>query len=257
MQFGMPTLIECASLKENIALCRETGLSFLELNQNLPDYQNDRLCRALDEVPNDLFCTLHLDENLNPLDFNPSVAQAWRDTALTAAKIARERGLPVLNLHFPMGVYFTLPDGKRYLYDQYWNEVRKRLIDFRDQMADRAGSTLVCVENTEFSRLSHLEEALSLLLESPSFALTYDCGHDYTDGQRAKPFYADHAECVRHLHLHGATLASCHLPLDEGDLDVLSHLRETGAERAFLEVKTAEGLRQSVRYLKRKGIIHD
>jgi len=31
MQFGMPTLIECRTLEDNLALCRELGLSFVEL----------------------------------------------------------------------------------------------------------------------------------------------------------------------------------------------------------------------------------
>ncbi|MCR5064045.1 MAG: hypothetical protein K6A89_12265 [Treponema sp.] len=37
MQFGMPTLIENKSLKENIELCSRLGLNFIELNMNLPE----------------------------------------------------------------------------------------------------------------------------------------------------------------------------------------------------------------------------
>ncbi len=39
MQFGMPTLIECRTLEDNLMLCRELGLSFIELNMNFPKYQ--------------------------------------------------------------------------------------------------------------------------------------------------------------------------------------------------------------------------
>ena len=34
MDFGMPTLIENKTLEENIALCKELGLQFIELNMN-------------------------------------------------------------------------------------------------------------------------------------------------------------------------------------------------------------------------------
>lgn len=36
--YGMPTLIQCESLEECIALCKELGLDFIEINMNLPQY---------------------------------------------------------------------------------------------------------------------------------------------------------------------------------------------------------------------------
>lgn len=43
MQYGMPTLIENKTLSDNILLCRELGLNFIELNMNFPEYQIDKL----------------------------------------------------------------------------------------------------------------------------------------------------------------------------------------------------------------------
>ena len=43
MQYGMPTLIENQSLAENISLCKELGLKFIELNMNFPEYQINQL----------------------------------------------------------------------------------------------------------------------------------------------------------------------------------------------------------------------
>ncbi|HAV90015.1 MAG TPA: sugar phosphate isomerase/epimerase, partial [Eubacterium sp.] len=34
MQFGMPTLIENRTLEDNVNLCKELGLKFIELNMN-------------------------------------------------------------------------------------------------------------------------------------------------------------------------------------------------------------------------------
>lgn len=41
MDFGMPTLIENDTLEDNAKLCNELGLQFVELNMNLPQFQND------------------------------------------------------------------------------------------------------------------------------------------------------------------------------------------------------------------------
>lgn len=46
MHFGMPTLAENASLTENLQLCRELGLDFIELNMNFPEFQVDTLPSA-------------------------------------------------------------------------------------------------------------------------------------------------------------------------------------------------------------------
>ena len=35
LEFGVPTLIENKTLEDNIALCNQLGLSFVELNMNL------------------------------------------------------------------------------------------------------------------------------------------------------------------------------------------------------------------------------
>ena len=43
MQYGMPTLIENKTLTDNIKLCKELGLNFIELNMNFPEYQIDKL----------------------------------------------------------------------------------------------------------------------------------------------------------------------------------------------------------------------
>ena len=53
MQFGMPTLIENATLGDNLRLCKRLGLDFIELNMNFPEYQlpgledTDALLRAV------------------------------------------------------------------------------------------------------------------------------------------------------------------------------------------------------------------
>lgn len=43
LEFGMPTLIENCTLEENVALCRELELDFIELNMNMPQYQIEQL----------------------------------------------------------------------------------------------------------------------------------------------------------------------------------------------------------------------
>ena len=97
MEFGMPTLIENRDLEEAVLLCRELGLQFVELNMNFPMYQIPQVEETayLKEPAskNNIYFTIHLDENLNVCDFNPLVADAYLKTVERALKAAREIGI--------------------------------------------------------------------------------------------------------------------------------------------------------------------
>ena len=90
-RFGMPALIELDSLEESAALCRELGLSFIELNMNFPQYQMDVMNMAhLRDIAQryGIFYTLHLDDHMNVADFNPLVSGAYQDTVVAAVELA-------------------------------------------------------------------------------------------------------------------------------------------------------------------------
>ena len=93
MQFGMPTLIENRTLAENIALCSELGLKFIELNMNFPEYQIDKLedTSAFIEAAEKagIYYTIHLDENMNIADFNPLVTDAYLETTRRTISVAK------------------------------------------------------------------------------------------------------------------------------------------------------------------------
>jgi sugar phosphate isomerase/epimerase len=122
MQLGMPTLIELKSVEACAELCRSLGLRFIELNMNLPDYQADRLdAGSLGRIAAQygIYYTIHLEENLNPWDFNDRVANAYLETVLETIAFAKRLRIPILNMHLSTGIYFTLPEKRVYLFEEY------------------------------------------------------------------------------------------------------------------------------------------
>lgn len=130
---GMPTLIENRTLDDNIFLCKELGLSFIELNMNFPEYQIDKIedvetfFKRADEAG--IFYTLHLDENLNVADFNPLVREAYLETVRRTIETAKHfvklkdkygnKKQPLtINMHMHHGVFITLPDRKVQMYER-------------------------------------------------------------------------------------------------------------------------------------------
>jgi len=265
MQFGMPTLIELESLDSCATLCRELGLDFIELNMNLPEYQVDRLdVERLLQIAEEYstYYTIHFDENLNPCDFNDKVAMAYTETVLQTIEIAKQLSVPVLNMHMNSGVWFTLPDKKVFLFEKYEREYMQKLNGFRDVCTESIGDTniKICVENCgDFGNKAYIKNGLSLLLNSTVFSLTFDIGHNAKAGFTDESVIMERINRLSHMHIHDALpeAKSDHLTLGEGELNLAKYLYLAKKYncQAVLEVKTVEGLRHSVDWLKERDYI--
>lgn len=253
---GMPTLIEHQTPAESAALCRELGLDFVELNMNLPMYQPDRLdadfFRLLQQEYG-IYFTVHLDENLNVSDFNPHIARAYRQTVLETLEFCLTIGAPVINMHLPRGVYFTLPDRKVYLFEEYGEQYLQSLLLFREECGRLAGNApiKICLENTD-GFLPFQKKGIDLLLQSPLFGLTFDTGHNHSIGGTDEPFILDRASSLCHMHLHDASGRNNHLPPGCGEIDMVRclNLAREHSCRVVLETKTSHALRASVQWLR-------
>lgn len=259
IRWGMPTLLECTNAEENVYLCKQLGLQFVELNMNLPMYQAENLpsLRELSERYGIGF-TLHLDENFNAADFNPLIREAWLHTLGRSIDAAKALDAKVLNMHVAHGVYFTMPDRRIYLFDQYREEYLRRMTELRSfcERALKGTEIRICLENTD-GFLPFEQRALEMLLESEHFALTWDIGHSHTAHRDDAPFLHAHENQVMHFHIHDAKGKSCHLELGEGGINLHERLRLASACDAtcVLEVKTAHALANSVDWLRENAWI--
>ena len=274
MQFGMPTLIENKRLEENLALCLELGLNFIELNMNFPEYQIDSLentehfIRAADWA--ELYYTIHLDEALNIADFNPLVRQAYLETTRRTIEVAKKllflrdkygdkSQALTINMHIHHGIFVTLPDCKVQLYDRNFEIYMKYFTDFKnlcEKWIDGA-DIKIALENTDGFR-DYEKKAIEMLLESPAFVLTWDIGHSKACGENDVPFILSHKDKLKHFHIHDGNEnpPKNHLALGDGEIDLKARLRtaaECGA-RCVLETKTIEALKKSTGWLQKEEI---
>ena len=263
MDFGMPTLIELGTLPETVELCTELGLTFIELNMNMPQYQIEALSgdTLYNTQNNDIYFTIHLEENLNIWDFNPLVAKAYLDTVLSAIDFAKGNKIPILNMHMNTGVYFTLPNERVYLYDRYRRDFMEKTRRFRQECESAIGESdiKICIENSD-GFTDFQMEAMEYLLESPLFGLTLDIGHDHSIGNKDEPYFMCHKNKLYHMHIHDAIADKNHLAIGSGEIDIHQKLllAETHNCRCVLETKTVEGLKLSVSNLHNlfKGITY-
>lgn len=253
MILGMPFLLETTTLEASAALCQQLGLQFVELNANFPACQlhqlrAEELLRLSEQYG--IFFTMHIEEECDPLSFNPYVRDAWLKTIETAAALARTAGMPVLNMHLPRGVYITQPERKAFLYAQCEEEYKRAVLHFRDFCTAllQGSDVRIGVENTA-GFAPHERQAIEWLLESPVFGLTLDIGHNHAQGNMDWPFYEQHADRLIHMHGHDTRDMRDHLVLGEGDIDLRQRFAWAAEHHAriVLEVKTIAALTESVR----------
>ncbi|MBQ2700090.1 MAG: sugar phosphate isomerase/epimerase [Clostridia bacterium] len=254
VKLGMPTLIELDTIEKTCQVCSRLGLDFIELNMNLPAYQSGNI-----DIPrlrkaaraHSLSYTLHLDENLDVSAFNPHVAKAYRQTVLDAIELAKALAIPTLTMHLAKGVYFTLPDRKAYLYQQYRSTYLESLRAFREMCKEAIGPAPIRIGIDYCGFAPFHAEALGLLLQSPVFGLTFDVGHSHAADGQDEALILRHEEKLCHMHLHDALGKANHLALGDGEIDLprywaLAQKHDLGV---VLETKTLEGLTRSVEYV--------
>ncbi|MGN1023094.1 MAG: sugar phosphate isomerase/epimerase family protein [Lachnospiraceae bacterium] len=274
-QYGMPVLVEKQTLAENVSLCRDLGLSFLELNMSFPICQLPMLADpGLVKLAEDagIYYTIHLEDDFSPSVFNPLVRKAYLQTLQGAIDVAKtflplrdQFGDPsqplVLNMHLAPGPYVTLPERRVYLQEDNPSRYLGTMKEFAEKVTEWVGDAdlRIAVENTGgYTPLQ--QEVLEDLLSYPVFALTWDIGHSAVHGEKDLPFLIDHRDRLLHFHIHDAKKnpASCHLALGSGDgsLDVRERLLLAGAchARCVLETKTGKALSQSISWLSRQGL---
>lgn len=252
MKIGIPTLVEFSDVEDHFRLAGQVNADFVELNMNLPYFSRQQidvsrirdLCRQYR-----VGVTLHLDENCNPFDFDPEVARCYTQVVLDAMDLAHRLGVPLVNLHLPRGVYFTLPDRKIFLFDRYRELFLSSIRAFRATCESKYAITpvTVCMENTKWYDVPVLGDAIDLLCQSPAFGLTFDVGHNAACGGDDFPIIQRNIRSLRHFHLHHAQDGKDHLPLktDTLNLDTYLNLAEHHNCSVVIEVKTSEDLIQS------------
>ena len=257
---GMPTMVEMATIRQGAEVCKELGLSFLELNINFPQFTLEKLnIEELKAIAEEfgIFYTLHLDDEMSIADFNPYVAEGYCRTVYDAVELAKKLGISRLNMHLSRGAKYTLPDRVIYFFEAYEEEYLNRIRSFRDACTAAIGDSdvMICVENTA-GFLPFQRRALEELLQSPAFGLTFDIGHNYCSGNMDEGWIREHAHRLHHMHVHDACDGKKdHRTLGTGELDIPGYLAlaESCNCTVVLETKTFDALRQSMAWLRKEN----
>lgn len=256
MKYGMPTLLEFENIESNIEYAKNLGLDFIEINCNVPEFQVDALNPMVLKdlsLTSGLTFTFHLDEFMSITDPNILISEAYIQSVINSIEFAKKAGIDSLTMHFINGVVFTLPDKKVYVYEKYTEYYLKRLTVFRKRVTEAIGNSSVRLNIENVGGFEpYMRKGIELLLESPVFGLTYDCGHNHRYDHKDWDFLQKHSHRINHMHVHDCKGKNDHQPFGEGDLNIPEEIAfaSKSASKAVIEVKTASALTQTVHTLR-------
>lgn len=251
-KIGMPALLEFGSVQENREFALRHGFNLLEVNLDVP-YVPIESIRSI-PIEEDFHYSIHLPEALNVWSTISRVRQAYLDTVREILEAALERKIGIINMHMNVGVRFNLPDRKRFLHAEFVERYLEYTSDFLELVEGTLAGTAtrLCIENTGVCGLPFIEQAMLQLLESDSFGLTWDVGHDHSAGYADRDFMVVHKDRVTHLHLHDAIGGRNHLALGDGEIELQNLLQFSDGHRCsvILETKTSDALLRSLSYFR-------
>jgi sugar phosphate isomerase/epimerase len=259
MRFGMPTLMELPDVNAAVDLCRGLGLSFIEINMNLPAFCPQNLPpETLRQITLDtgIGFTLHLPEELDMASIHPVLRDAHIRLVQEAMQWAGKAGVSILNLHLNEGVHFTLPDRRAWVYETHANSFVGRVLDTFDGLLKtaREHGLQLCVENCNFHR-PYVRKAIEALVQMDGFRLTWDTGHNAGTGYLETPILERYSDLIAHMHIHDFSSARDHQVLFSGtvNLDKAIHFASSRDIGAVIETKTIDSITESVRRLRDRG----
>ena len=258
-RFGMPTLIEKNSILDNVILCNELGLDFIELNMNLPyciDAKPEELLKLKEEY--NIGFTLHFPEDIDFGYFYEEIRQANIELFKNIAVWASKFGVEKINIHLNPGVHFTLPEEKVFVYDKHREVFIANFIDSMVKIIDIANplGIKVCVENMKV--YDFMEETFKSMIPIKNLYFTWDVGHDAISDYKMEKIYLENPKKVGHMHLHDYNGISDHQIILNGIIPIKERIDFAKEHNlsVVIETKTEEALRESVKrlqMLKRKG----
>ena len=248
MKIGISVLPEFESVAESVAIARELGIDFVELNAEYPICLPDKIKK--DEK---IYFTVHLFEKAEVgLLYEPA---RWAEIDVLKRLMTEYKDKAAVrrfNLHINRGVFTTMPDKIIFVHERFNQDYlvacRKSFKELSDFAV--ANDFEICFENYKVTDciLGTFKEIINF----PNLYYTLDFGHDMVTGKRASAQFMETPEKIRHVHLHDVVDGADHRELGTGIVDVkavLDFCRNNNTD-IVVEVRRKEQLTNSIVYLK-------
>lgn len=246
----MPILVEFHSLEENIELCKNLNLDFIELNLDIPYCFLENIDSKLLNENN---FTIHLSEKVDVGELNDSLRKFYLREIEKIISIGTKHNIFKYNLHLDPGIHFSLPDRKVFIYQEYITDYLKAYENSCDVLSDIANkyNATILFENVKME--NYTLKAIEIISNYDNLFFTLDLGHNIRYGNIAKEKFLKYDNKIKHIHLHDFNGSKDHQELFTGILNIKEELNFCKSKNldVLIEVKRKEELVNSVNKLRK------
>lgn len=250
----MPTLIEYNSLEENIILCKELKLDFIEINMTMPYcYPENNDIYKLNELrkKNNIDFVMNFPQEIDFGTNYQEIQKANLSLFRRYLEFSQKIGIEKINIQLFPGPSITLPDKTIWIYEKEYRQYIVRLKKALEQIVKIAYpfQIQVCIENlisSQFAKLVFFE-----LKEIENLYFTYNVGSDAKGYFLLEPFFKQLANRVSLMHLHDYDKENIHQILFRGIINLYEKIEYAKRNNVdvVIDVKTVDALRKSVNNL--------
>jgi len=257
LRLGIPSLIEVPDFRMTVDLALELEVDFIEINMNMPEFCPESLpAKAIRDCHKEtgLDFTIHMPDDTDLASFHDPIREGHMARFGEAARWAAEADATLINLHLSPGIYFTLPDRKVWIYENYYDKFVANLREAYGKVIRYAKEfgVKVCTENVTNFNIPFVARAIDDLCQMDDFYLTWDVGHDARTGYKEREVLLRHLDRIKHMHLHDYNGISDHQIPGTGDIDISGRIcfaKERDVS-VLVETKTVGSLKESVKVVK-------
>jgi sugar phosphate isomerase/epimerase len=257
-RLGIPTLIEIPDFQRTVELALDLQVDFIELNMNMPEFCPESLpAKAIRDCHRrtGLDFTIHMPDDTDLASFHDPIREGHVARFGETARWAAEAGARLINLHLSPGIYFTLPDKKVWIYENYYDKFMGNLREAYGKVIPyaREFGVRLCTENVTNFQMPFVARAIDDLCQMDGFYLTWDLGHDARTGYKEREVLMRHVDRIRHMHLHDYNGVSDHQVPGTGEIDIQATLSFAMKHdcSVLVETKTIGSLTESVAAVRR------
>jgi|SRR5690554_2255361 len=260
IKYGMPTLIEYNSIEDNILLCKNLSLDFIEINMTMPYcYLENNSISKLNKLK-DKYNIEYVMYFPQEIDFGtnyPEIQKANLSLFKRYLEFGTKIGIEKINIHLSSGPNISLPNQTIWIYEQENKQYIMRLKNEVEKLVKTAYpyQIQVCVENPISSRFTKL--VFFQLKDIEGLSFTYNVGSDAQGNFLLEPFFQQYSDKVKLMHLHDYDKENTNQVLFRGIINLYEKIEYAKKNdlSVVIKVKTVESLKRSVYNLKMRHLM--
>lgn len=246
MKFGMPTLLEFKSIEENVSFAKNLNLDFIELNMDLP------YCKINKNLKNyDIEFTIHISENYDFFTFDKNLRNFYINELKKIIINGKKYNIKKYNIHLNKGIYFSLPDKKTFINDEFFDEYIKIVKEICKTLNSLAKKYNIEInfENTIINFA--IKKAIEIINSNDYLGFTLDIGHNEKDNNIALESFKQNK--IRHIHIHDYDGKNDHLEIGSGIIDFKKYDMLIEKNHCVIELKRSNELINSIKFFNYKN----